>query len=255
MRYFVQFSYFGKPYHGWQKQRNAITVQQVLEEALSTLLRKPVETVGAGRTDAGVHAREMFAHFEADSIGDKINLVYRLNALLPEAVAVRQIFAVYDDAHARFDAIERTYEYWVVQEKNPFYSDFAYHIKQPLDISGMNEAAVILLEYENFECFSKSNTDVKTYRCAVTKAVWEKKGDKLVFTITADRFLRNMVRAVVGTLLEVGLEKWTVADVKRIINGKDRTQAGPSVPAKALYLTSVLYPENILNGQRKRNGY
>ncbi len=246
MRYFIQFSYFGKPYHGWQKQPNAITVQQVLEEALSTLLRQPVETVGAGRTDTGVHAKEMFAHFDVDSIDDETNLVYRLNAFLPEAIAVRQIFEVSDDAHARFDAVERTYEYWIVQEKNPFYCDFAYYVKYPLDVIEMNKAAAVLLEYEEFECFSKSNTDVNTYLCAIKNAIWEVKGDKLVFTITADRFLRNMVRAVVGTLVEVGQNKWTVADVKRIINGKDRSQAGPSVPAKGLYLISVLYPENIL---------
>lgn len=246
MRYFIQFSYFGKPYHGWQKQPNAITVQQVLEEALSTLLRHPAETVGAGRTDTGVHAKEIFAHFETDAIADDVHFVYRLNALLPEAIAVRQIYEVSDGAHARFDAIQRTYEYWIVQEKNPFYSDSAQYIKHPLDVSVLNEAAAVLLEYRDFECFSKSKTDVKTYRCEITKAIWEKKGDKLVFTITADRFLRNMVRAIVGTLLEVGQGKRTVDDVKRIVNSKDRSEAGPSVSAKALYLTSVLYPENIL---------
>jgi len=246
LKYFIQFSYFGKAFHGWQKQPNAITVQQILEEALSTLLRHPIETVGAGRTDAGVHAKEMFAHFEAETIDDASNLVYRLNAFLPKAIAVRQIFEVSDDAHARFDAVERTYEYWVVQEKNPFYSDFAHYVRHPLHVTGMNIAAAVLLEHDDFECFSRSNTDVKTYNCTVTKAMWETRGDKLVFTITADRFLRNMVRAVVGTLLQVGQEKWTVADVKRILNGKDRTQAGPSVPAKGLYLTSVRYPDEIL---------
>ncbi len=246
MRYFIQFSYFGKSYHGWQKQPNALTVQQVLEEALSTLLRHPIETVGAGRTDTGVHAKQMFAHFEVNRIDDDMNLVYRLNALLPDAIAIGQIYEVSDVAHARFDAIQRTYEYWVVQDKNPFYSDFAHYIKHPLDIKRMNEAAAVLLDYEDFECFSKSNTDVKTYRCEITKAIWEKKGDVLVFTITADRFLRNMVRAIVGTLLEVGLDKRSVDDVKRIINSKDRCQAGTSVPAKGLYLTSVQYPDEIL---------
>lgn len=249
MRYFIQFSYFGKPYHGWQKQPNAISVQQVLDEALSTLLRHPIETVGAGRTDTGVHAKQMFAHFEAAGIGDPKNLEYRLNAFLPDAIAVQRIFTVPDDAHARFDAIQRTYEYWMVQEKNPFYSDFAYHMKHSLNIIEMNKAAAVLLEYGDFESFSKSNTDVKTYRCAIKYASWEKKDDKLVFTITADRFLRNMVRAIVGTLLEVGQEKWTPTDVKRILKGKDRSLAGPSVPAKGLYLTSILYPENILNRQ------
>lgn len=246
MRYFIEFSYFGKPYHGWQKQLNAITVQQVLEEALSTLLRRPVETVGAGRTDTGVHAKQMFAHFETDEITNKINLVYRLNALLPEAIAVRQIFEVSDNAHARFDAVARTYEYRVVQEKNPFYSDHAHYIKHPLNIKRMNEGAAVLFEYEDFECFSRSNTDVKTYLCEITEAIWEKKGDKLVFTVTANRFLRNMVRAIVGTLLEVGQGKSSVDDVKRIINSKDRSQAGPSVPSKGLYLTSVRYPDEIL---------
>ena len=249
MRYFIQFSYFGKSYHGWQKQPNAITVQQVLEEALSTLLRRPVETVGAGRTDTGVHAKQMFAHFEADRINEDMNLVYRLNALLPDAIAVMQIFEVSDVAHARFDAIQRTYEYWIVQDKNPFDADFAHYIKYSLHIKRMNEAAAVLFGYEDFECFSRSNTDVKTYRCEITKAIWEKKGDRLIFTITADRFLRNMVRAIVGTLLEVGQGKRSVDDVKRIINSKDRNQAGPSVPAKGLYLTSVLYPSTILKGR------
>ena len=246
MRYFIQFSYFGKPYHGWQKQPNAITVQEVLDEALSTLLKNSIETVGAGRTDTGVHAKQMFAHFEADTIEDKINLVYRLNALLPEAVAVQNIFEVPNDAHARFDATQRTYEYRITQEKNPFFNDFALYIKHPLLLFKMNEAAAVLMKYDDFECFSKSNTDVKTYRCKITKSIWEKKDDKLVFTITADRFLRNMVRAIVGTLLEVGQGKRTVDDVKKIINSKDRSEAGPSVPAKGLYLTSVIYPKNWL---------
>ncbi len=207
-----------------------------------------METVGAGRTDTGVHAKQMFAHFEVDRFDDDMNLVYRLNALLPDAIAVDQIYEVSDVAHARFDAIHRTYEYWIVQHKNPFDADFAHYIKHPLDINRMNEGAAVLFDYEDFECFSKSNTDVKTYRCQITKAIWEKKCDRLVFTITADRFLRNMVRAIVGTLLEVGQGKRSVDDVKRIINSKDRSQAGPSVPAKGLYLTSVRYPQNGLRG-------
>lgn len=245
MRYFIQFSYFGKAYHGWQNQPNAITVQQILEEAFSVLLRHSVDLMAAGRTDSGVHAKEMFAHFDSNEIEDTNDLVYRLNALLPEAIAVQSIFKVSEDIHARFDAVERTYEYWVIQEKNPFYSDLAYHVKHPLDIKSMNKAAAILLQFEDFECFSKSNTDVKTYRCTIKEAVWETKEDKLVFTITANRFLRNMVRAVVGTLLEVGIGKSKPDDVKTIINSRDRSNAGPSVPAKGLYLTSVLYPEKI----------
>lgn len=250
MRYFVAFSYFGKSYHGWQNQPNAITVQQVLEESFSMLLRQPIALVAAGRTDAGVHAQQLFAHFDFDGMGDKSDLVYRLNAFLPEDIAVQGIYEVPSDAHARFDALERTYEYWIVQEKNPFHKDTAYYVKHALDVEKMNKAAAILLAYEDFECFSKSNTDVKTYLCHIKKAVWEREGDRLVFTITADRFLRNMVRAIVGTLLEVGLGKSTLEEVRTVIESRDRGNAGVSVPAKGLYLTRVVYPENIL----KQNG-
>lgn len=217
----------------------------MLEERFSTLFRRPIALVGAGRTDAGVHARQMFAHFDCDEIGDIQHAVHRLNAFLPDDIAVRSIFEVAGGAHARFDALERTYEYWVVQQKNPFYSDFAHFVKHPLDFEAMNEAAAILPQYNDFECFSRSNTDVKTYLCTVKKAFWELRDDRWVFTITADRFLRNMVRAVVGTLLEVGRGQSGVAHVKSVINSRDRGMAGPSVPAKGLYLTSVLYPEKI----------
>ena len=245
MRYFVEFSYFGKNYHGWQRQPNAISVQQVLEETISTFLRRPTSLVGAGRTDAGVHAKQMFAHFESEEIENIQNVIYRLNAFLPEDIAIHKIFKVEGEAHARFDATERTYEYWLVRDKNPFYFDFAYYIKQPLNLEKMNEAALLLMQYNDFECFSKSNTDVKTYLCDIKRAIWTIEGEKLIFTITADRFLRNMVRAVVGTLLDVGIGKSEVAYVKSVINSKDRSMAGPSVPAKGLYLTSVLYPEKI----------
>ncbi|ALM09220.1 pseudouridine synthase [Sediminicola sp. YIK13] len=245
MRYFVAFSYFGKSYHGWQKQPNALTVQQVLEETFSTLLRQPVELMGAGRTDAGVHARQMYAHFEVDEIVDKEELCYRMNSFLPDDIAISGIYEVPDNAHARFDAEERTYEYWIVQEKNPFHMDTAHYIKFGLDLETMNEAASLLLKHTDFECFSKSNTDVKTFLCKLKKAEWTIQGDVLVFTITADRFLRNMVRAIVGTLLEVGLGKCTLAGVEEIINSKDRSKAGVSVPAKGLYLTKVSYPSHI----------
>ena len=245
MRYFIQFSYFGKNYHGWQRQPNAITVQEVLEDAMSTLLRTPVEVVGAGRTDTGVHAKEMFAHFDLELAMDANELVRRLDAFLPEDIAIMGIAEVRTDAHARFDALERTYEYWVVKEKNPFYTDFAHCVKQPLDIVAMNQAASILLEHSDFECFSKSNSDVKTFICDVRKAEWNFEKDKLVFTISADRFLRNMVRAVVGTLLEVGLGKRKPMEMNDILKSKSRSKAGVSVPAKGLYLTQVMYPENI----------
>lgn len=245
LRYFIRFSYFGKNYHGWQRQPNAITVQEVLEDCMSTLLREPIEVVGAGRTDTGVHAKEMFAHFDVESIQDSGELIHRMNAFLPEDIAIRDISPVESDAHARFNAVERTYEYWVVQEKAPFYSDFAHFVKQDLDIGAMNEAASIFLKHSDFESFSKSNTDVKTFICDIRKAEWSTEVDKLVFTISADRFLRNMVRAIVGTLLEVGMGKRKPAEMKEILKSKSRSEAGVSVPAKGLYLTQVLYPENI----------
>ncbi|MDF0716000.1 tRNA pseudouridine(38-40) synthase TruA [Muricauda sp. 334s03] len=250
MRYFIQFSYFGKAYHGWQNQPNAITVQEVLQKALSTLLRKTVEVVGAGRTDAGVHARQMYGHVDVDAISDIDDLVYRLNAFLPDDIAVQGIHKVVDGAHARFDAVERTYEYWLVKEKDPFLFDHAHFVKHPLDVDAMNKAAKMLLEHRDFECFSKSNTDVKTFNCDVREAFWAIDKEKWVFTITADRFLRNMVRAVVGTLLEVGMGKMSPEDIHRIIASKDRGEAGASVPAKGLYLTKVSYPKEIFDEQK-----
>ena len=246
MRYFLEFSYNGKHYHGWQNQPNAISVQEVLEKALSTLLRYTVSIVGAGRTDAGVHAKQMFGHFDVDEILNTEELLYKLNSFLPADISIHTIFVVNDEAHTRFDAISRTYEYWIVQNKNPFLSDFAYYLKHSLDVAKMNEAVKVLFEYKDFQCFSKSNTDVKTYLCKITKAEWEVRNEKLIFTITADRFLRNMVRAVVGTLLEVGLGKISKEDVKKIIESKNRSKAGASVPAHGLYLTKVEYPTSIL---------
>ena len=245
MRYFIRFSYFGKNYHGWQRQPNAITVQEVLEDCLSKLLGAPTEVVGAGRTDTGVHAKEMFAHFDRDSLLDLEELLRRMNAFLPEDIAVQDISSVVSDAHARFSALERTYEYWLVQRKDPFLSDFAHIVRPNLDIEAMNEAASFLLKHSDFESFSKTNSDVKTFICDVRQAEWSMEKDKLVFTIVADRFLRNMVRAVVGTLLEVGLAKRKPLEIHDILKSKSRSKAGVSVPAKGLYLTQVKYPENI----------
>lgn len=244
MKYFLQFSYNGKAYHGWQNQPNAISVQEVLEKAFATLLREKVSLVGAGRTDAGVHAKQMFAHFEIDPIQDVKDLKYKLNAILPEDIAVQEIIHVSKEAHARFDAVSRTYEYWITQRKDPFYKDGAHYVKQDIEIERMNEAALLLLEHDDFECFSKSNTDVYTYLCDITAANWVIEDDLLIFTITANRFLRNMVRAIVGTLLEVGVGKSNIDDVKAIINSKNRSNAGTSVPAKGLYLTQVIYPKS-----------
>ena len=249
MRYFIRFSYFGKAYHGWQKQPNAITVQEVLQNALSTLLRSDIEITGAGRTDTGVHAKEMYAHFDHGPITDTNDLVYRLNAFLPEDISIYSIHGMQENAHARFDAVERTYEYWVVQSKNPFYKDLAHFVKHPLDMERMNTAASFLKEHDDFECFSKSNTDVKTFICEVRHAKWETKEDRLVFTISADRFLRNMVRAIVGTLLDVGMGKMEPREINDVIKSKSRSEAGVSVPAKGLYLTKVLYPQDIFDEQ------
>lgn len=218
-----------------------------MENAFSLILRETVFLTGAGRTDAGVHAREMYAHFDSDAFFEGAELVHRLNAYLPEDIAIVSIFEVPGEAHARFDATERTYEYWIVQNKNPFLVEGAYYVKYPLNIEQMNKAAAILVAHKDFECFSKSNTDVKTYLCDVRKAQWTKEGDKLVFTITADRFLRNMVRAIVGTLLDVGLGKSSPTDMEYILASKDRGQAGVSVPAKGLYLTAIKYPKNIID--------
>ncbi len=245
MRYFIQFSYFGQAYHGWQNQPNAITVQEVLEDALSKLVREKTSMMGAGRTDAGVHAKVMYAHFDMDIIPDIPDLINRLNAFLPDDISVKKILEVKEEAHARFDAIQRTYEYWVCNNKNPFYKDSAYYVHLKLDLDLMNEAAALLIGMHDFECFSKSKTDVKTYFCDVKEAVWFRDDEKIIFRITADRFLRNMVRAVVGTLLDVGLGKYPPEYVNTVINSKDRSKAGVSVPAKGLYLTSISYPNTI----------
>ena len=241
MRYFIRFAYFGKAYHGWQNQPNAITVQEVLEKALTTLLRQEIKVVGAGRTDAGVHAREMYAHFDTALPINRNDLPHRLNTFLPDAISVQEIVPVKADAHARFDATERVYEYWLVQHKNPFYTDFAHCVHYPLDVDAMNQAAQYLLSHTHFECFSKSNSDVKTFNCDVTEAKWILEGNTLTFYITANRFLRNMVRAIVGTLVDVGKHKITKEDFRKIILSKDRSNAGLSVPAKGLFLTSITY--------------
>ncbi|MEP2058428.1 MAG: tRNA pseudouridine(38-40) synthase TruA [Maribacter litoralis] len=246
MRFFIQFSYFGKAYHGWQNQPNAITVQEVLEKGMSKLLNSPVSLMGAGRTDTGVHAKMMYAHFDVDALEDIQDYIFRLNSFLPNDIAVERIFEVKDDAHARFHATARTYEYHIAKSKDPFTTDLAYFVKKELDVEQMNIAANLLLGKKDFECFSKSNTDVFTNICDLREAQWSIKENNLIFTITADRFLRNMVRAIVGTLINVGLGKYSLDYVNTILKSKDRTKAGVSVPAKGLYLTSIVYPNTIL---------
>lgn len=245
MRYFIELSYNGKGYHGWQNQPNALSVQEVLEQGLSTLLAQPIAIMGAGRTDAGVHATQMFAHFDTDTTVVPEDLTYKLNSFLPNDVAIHRIFKVKPEAHARFDALSRTYLYRVSLKKNVFTFDNAYFVKQDLDVEKMNEATKILFEYKDFQCFSKSNTDVKTYHCNMMQAEWFFKDDELHFVIKANRFLRNMVRAIVGTLISVGLGKISVAELHAIIASKNRSEAGFSVPAHGLYLTHIEYPEAI----------
>lgn len=248
MRYFIEFAYNGKNYNGWQQQPNAPSVQETLGKAISVVLRDDIGIVGAGRTDTGVHAKQMFAHFDTAVPFEVAILKNKLNSYLPKDIAIITIHTVADDAHARFDAVKRTYEYHISTIKDVFDEPFSWYFHQNLDVEKMNQAAKILFEYNDFQCFSKVNTDVKTFLCKVTEAHWEKSGNKIVFTIAADRFLRNMVRAIVGTLVEVGTGKTSLEDFKKVIESKNRNKAGASAPAHGLFLTKVEYPY-ICNGK------
>ncbi len=245
LRYFIELSYNGQAYHGWQNQPNDISVQEVIEKALSTILKEPIAIVGAGRTDAGVHASQMFAHFDTDIEFLEENMVFKLNSFLPKDIAIHTIFKVKPETHARFDAVSRTYLYRIALKKNAFNFDNAYYFTKKLNIEKMNEASKILFTYKDFQCFSKSNTDVKTYHCTISKAEWFIKNDELHFIIKADRFLRNMVRAIVGTMVNIGVGKIDVSDLNDIILSKSRSEAGYSVPAHALYLEAIEYPKDI----------
>ncbi len=248
-RYFIELSYDGTNYHGWQIQPNAVTVQEVLGKALVTVLRQPVETVGCGRTDAGVHAREFFAHFDVESADDgrwtveeNGRVLRSLNAVLPKDIGIKKIFPVAEEAHARFDAALRSYEYHIHFNKDPFNAGYSWELRDRPDVKLMNQAAAIIMQYTDFSCFSKSNTQVKTNNCKISKAEWVSGENSLAFHISADRFLRNMVRAIVGTLMMVGRKEITPDDVRTIIESKNRSNAGTSVPACGLYLTEVKYP-------------
>lgn len=243
-RYFMHLSYNGAPFHGWQSQPNAISVQSTIEEALSTIMRESIKIVGAGRTDAGVNAHSMVAHFDTFvPIENTEALVRGLNSLVGKDIAIYSIRPVHDDAHARFDAISRTYHYYAHNIKSPFLYDLSWLAPSTLDYAKMNEAAEILLETDDFTSFAKLHADNKTNICRVTYAKWEQLSDeRWVFVITADRFLRNMVRAVVGTLVEVGRGKISIEEFKHIIDKKDRCMAGTSMPGHALFLWDVSYP-------------
>lgn len=243
-RYFIQLAYNGSNFHGWQIQPNAVSVQAVLEKALSTILREQIQVVGAGRTDTGVHATFFVAHFEMeDELGNSEKLVFKLNSFLPPTIRINSIFEVDAQMHARFSAVSRTYRYFISNQKEPFRDAYTMFVPFELDIELMNQAAALILETVDFTSFSKLHTDVKTNNCKVSKAEWFVKDDLLVFEIKADRFLRNMVRAIVGTLIEVGKKKITIEDFQQIIERKDRGAAGASALAKALFLIDVSYPE------------
>lgn len=286
-RYFIELSFNGSAYHGWQIQQNAVSVQEVLNQKLSVILRQPIETTGCGRTDTGVHARQFFAHFDAEERSivqgpwsmdgaydiamdsgsvttmvhrpstidqsaeatmdyglwtmDYNNLLRSINSVLPKDIAVKRIFPVAAGANARFDATLRSYEYHIHFNKDPFKNGWSWELRDKPDIDLMNAAAQIIMQHTDFSCFSKSNTQVKTNICKITKAEWRTSDDGVIFQISADRFLRNMVRAIVGTLLMVGLKEIEPEAVRGIIESKNRSKAGTSVPACGLYLTEVLY--------------
>lgn len=245
-RYFIYLAYDGTHYHGWQIQPNGISVQECVMKALATFLRKDIEVVGAGRTDAGVHAALMVAHFDYEQPLETASVTEKLNRLLPPDISVFRILRVNPEAHARFDAVSRTYKYYVTSAKYPFNRQYRWRLHSRPDYDRMNEAARTLLEYTDFTSFSKLHTDVKTNICHITHAEWTQ-ADEItwVFTIRADRFLRNMVRAIVGTLIEVGRGKLSVDDFRRIIEQKDRCKAGTSAPGQALFLVDVTYPDDI----------
>ncbi len=247
-RYFIFISYKGTSYHGWQVQPNSQTVQKILDNALSTILNEKISTTGAGRTDTGVHALIFCAHLEsiAPDLTSRKNLIYRLNRFLPEDISVSRLIKVQPEAHARFSAISRTYRYNISKTKNPFWNDSSWFIPGKIDIAPMNEACGILLNHSDFTSFCRLHSDVKTNLCRIFYAVWEEADDRLVFTIKADRFLRNMVRAIVGTMIELGKGKITSVKFEEIILAKDRARAGKSAPAKGLFLTDIEYPEMII---------
>ena len=247
MRYFLEIAYDGTRFHGWQVQPNALTVQEVLDDCLSKVLRQPVSSTGSGRTDTGVHASQQFVHFDVAQPLDAQQVIYRLNRILPNDIAAISLYKVPDDAHARFDAYARTYHYYITFAKNPFRRYHAYYHSRPLDIEQMNMAAALLLRHEDFTTFSKVKGDTTHYRCHIYEAVWQRQGEELVFTIKANRFLRGMVRLLVGTLVDVGRGKLTVQQFGQIIRSQDRSKSSGAAPAEGLFLAKVEYPGNILN--------
>lgn len=241
MRYFIELAYNGTNYHGWQYQPNAVSVQETLNKALTLLFKTDIDVVGAGRTDTGVHAIQLFAHFDVATLFDVSLYIHKLNSYLPKDIAIIAIHKVHETAHARFDATKRTYEYHIHRKKNVFKNESSWYYQSDLNIDVMNKACQLLFHYTNFECFSKVNTDVNTFNCEIYEAFWQQNGNIIIFTITADRFLRNMVRAIVGTMINLGSGKISLENFNTIIESKDRNKAGFSVPAHGLYLTKIDY--------------
>lgn len=246
-RYFIELAFKGTEYHGWQVQKNAIGVQKLVDEALSKVFREEIHTIGCGRTDTGVHAKQLFAHFDIVNAALEIRneqFLKRINALLPFDIVIKELFEVKSGAHARFDAISRSYDYYIHFEKDPFLRDYSWQIRDVPDLEKMNRAASIMMEYHDFSCFSKSNTQVRTNICEIKFAEWAWLDEKrLVFHITANRFLRNMVRAIVGTLIEIGQGKQEIDFIREVLASKSRSMAGVSVPACGLFLSEVIYPD------------
>jgi tRNA pseudouridine38-40 synthase len=247
MRYFIFLSYRGTSYHGWQIQPNSLTVQQILDTALTTILSENITTTGAGRTDAGVHAIFFCAHFDSSTNGldGNKNFVHRLNSFLPKDIAVTSLRKVKQEAHARFSALSRTYKYYITREKDPFYDHSSWHIFGEINVDAMNEAVALLLNHSDFTSFARLHGNAKTNICNIYHAGWEQDRNLLVFTIRADRFLRNMVRSIVGTVIEIGFGKMSQDKFEEIIRAKDRQKAGKSAPAKGLFLTEIEYPPEI----------
>ncbi len=249
-RYFIEMGWKGTEFHGWQVQPNAYTIQEEMEKKLSTLLQQDIAVIGAGRTDTGVHASYFVAHFDSiEPLVEPEKLVFKLNNFIHPDIVILSLSAVEPNSHARFDAISRTYQYHIIQNKDPFFRDYAWHHYPPLKVKNMNAGAKLLLKHKDFTSFSRLHSDTKTNFCTIKYAKWEKQNNRLTFTITADRFLRNMVRAIVGTLVEIGQKKIAPEDIENILAKKDRAAAGASAPAKGLFLTDIQYEPTIFKQQ------
>ncbi len=245
MRYFLFFSYRGTNYHGWQIQKNALGVQEVINNTLKTILKTPVQTIGSCRTDTGVHANEQVLHFDLDKKLNKSNLLYKLNSLLPKDIAVNNIKEVRADAHARFSVVQRQYIYQITKHKNPFLQDLAYYFRKDMDLGKMNSLNDFLIEWKDFQSFCRVKTDVNNFICNIHSLMWTADKDQVYFTVSANRFLRGMVRTMVGTMIEVGMGNCSKQNFIDVVHSRDRRKAGPAVPPHGLFLNTISYPDDI----------